>query len=49
MPNHQAAPVPIEMLFNGDRATKTADGLLFRIYGQPGAEVIVSSPCSMYL
>ena len=43
IPNHPTASVPIELILNGDRATKTRDGRPFTIYGQPGAEVRVSS------
>ena len=40
---HPAAPVPIELLLNGDRSTKTDGGLAFTFYGQPGAEVVISA------
>ena len=41
--NFPAETVPVELVLNGDRATKTDDAHSFAIYGQPGAELIVSA------
>ena len=39
--NHPSTPIPVELLLNGDRETKSRDGRLFTIYGQPGATISV--------
>jgi len=43
VPMHPAQPSRIEFLLNGDRATKTNDGLPFTFYGQAYAELVVSA------
>ena len=40
---HGRQPTPLELILNGDRETKTSEGTNFTFYGQPGAEVMVSS------
>ena len=43
VPLHPATPTPIELLLNGDRATKSDDGIPFTFYGQPSAQVAFSA------
>lgn len=43
VPLHSAQPTHLELIMNGDRETKTRDMTPFRVYGQPGASLAVSS------
>jgi uncharacterized protein YdaL len=40
---HPRESTPVEILLNGDTATKTRDGVQFAFFGQPGAEPRMSS------